>query len=62
MDCFSLLVGTLIGFVVGIVVGGISYDFDTALKLSKKSYRVEWCDLSVCDPQLCRNMRKENLK
>ena len=34
MDCFGLLVGTLIGFLVGIVVGGISYDFDTALKLS----------------------------
>ena len=34
MDCFDLLVGTLIGFVVGIVVGGISYDFNTALKLS----------------------------
>ena len=34
MDCFGLLVGTIIGFVVGIVVGGISYDIDTALKLS----------------------------
>lgn len=34
MDCFGLLVGTIIGFLVGIVVGGISYDSDTALKLS----------------------------
>lgn len=34
MDCFGLLVGTLIGFLVGIVVGGISYDYDTAIKLS----------------------------
>ena len=34
MDCFGLLVGTIIGFVVGIVVSGISYDTDTALKLS----------------------------
>ena len=34
MDCFGLLVGTIIGFVVGIVVSGISYDSDTALKLS----------------------------
>ena len=34
MDCFGLLVGTIIGFVVGIVISGISYDSDTALKLS----------------------------
>ena len=34
MDCFGLLVGTIIGFVVGIIVSGISYDSDTALKLS----------------------------
>ena len=35
MDCFeTLLVGSIIGFVVGIVVSGISYDSDTALKLS----------------------------
>lgn len=34
MDCFGLLVGTIIGFVVRIVIGGISYDSDTALKLS----------------------------
>ena len=34
MDCFGLLVGTIIGLVVGIVIGGISYDSDTALKLS----------------------------
>ena len=34
MDCFCLLVGTIIGFVVGIVISGISYDSDTALKLS----------------------------
>ena len=34
MDCFGLLVGTLTGFLVGIVVGGISYDTDTAIKLS----------------------------
>ena len=34
MDCFGLLVGTIIGFIVGIVISGISYDFDTALKLS----------------------------
>ena len=35
MDCFeTLLVGAIIGFVVGIVVSGISYNSDTALKLS----------------------------
>lgn len=34
MDCFGLLVATIIGIVVGIVIGGISYDSDTALKLS----------------------------
>ena len=35
MDCFeTLLVGSIIGFAVGIVVSGISYDSDTALKLS----------------------------
>ena len=35
MDCFeTLFVGAIIGFVVGIVVSGISYDSDTALKLS----------------------------
>lgn len=34
MDCFGLLVGTIIGFVVGIVISGISYDSDIALKLS----------------------------
>lgn len=34
MDCFGLLVGTIIGFVLGIIVSGISYDSDTALKLS----------------------------
>ena len=34
MVCFGLLVGTIAGFLLGIVVGGISYDFDTALKLS----------------------------
>lgn len=35
MDCFeTLLVGAIIGFVVGMVVSEISYDSDTALKLS----------------------------
>ena len=34
MDCFGLLIGTIIGFVAGIVISGISYDSDTALKLS----------------------------
>lgn len=34
MDCFGSLVGTIIGFVLGIIVSGISYDSDTALKLS----------------------------
>ena len=34
MDCFGLLVGTLIGFVVGIVVMGSVNDINTALKLS----------------------------
>ena len=35
MDCFeTLLVGAIIGFVVGIVVSEISYNSDTALKLS----------------------------
>ena len=34
MDCFGLLVGTIIGFVVGIFISGISYDSDTAKKLS----------------------------
>lgn len=34
MDCFGLLVGTIIGFVVGIVISGISYDSDTAFRLS----------------------------
>ena len=35
MDCFeTMFVGAIIGFVVGIVVSGISYDSDTALKLS----------------------------
>ena len=35
MDCFeTLFVGAIIGFVVGMVVSGISYDSDTALKLS----------------------------
>ena len=35
MNCFeTLLVGAIIGFEVGISVSGISYDSDTALKLS----------------------------
>ena len=34
MDCFGLLVGTIIGFVVGIIVSGISYDSEIAIKLS----------------------------
>ena len=34
MDCFSLLVGGIIGFVVGIVITGKSCDIANALKLS----------------------------
>ena len=34
MDCFSLLLGGIIGFVVGIVAMGRSNDSDNALKLS----------------------------
>lgn len=35
MDCFgSLIVGAIIGFVVGIIVSEISYNSDTAIKLS----------------------------
>ena len=34
MDCFSLLLGGIIGFVVGIVAMGRANDSDTAKKLS----------------------------
>lgn len=34
MDRFSLLVGGTIGFIGGIIAMGISYNTDTALKLS----------------------------
>ena len=34
MDCFSLLVGGIIGFVVGIVVSESLYNSDTVKKLS----------------------------
>ena len=34
MDCFSLLVGGIIGFLVGIVAMGRANDSDNALKLS----------------------------